>query len=104
MIKKNNKTLQESIDELNDHLKKLINSMLESLIIFFHFIRPKYKPKVYRYYLRYKLINNICISWGRDDEDAFSFKFFKHKGASIFKRFSIVLDFTFYGRRLVVEF
>ena len=56
------------------------------------------------YYLKTKEFKYLVISWGRDDDDPMYFKAWKHDGSPFFSRYSKVIDLTFYGIRLVLEF
>lgn len=55
-------------------------------------------------YLKERCFRYLCVSWGRNDDDPFYFGVFKHKGVKFFWPYSKVIDITFFGRRLVLEF
>lgn len=56
------------------------------------------------YYLKTKEFKYLVLSYGRDDDDPFYFRIFKHKKSPFFKRYSKVIESTLWGRRLVIEF
>jgi len=56
------------------------------------------------YYLKELKLKYPCISYGRDDESRNEIILFKHKGSHVFKKYSIVFEVIFKGRRLIIEF
>jgi len=56
------------------------------------------------YYLKEKTFKYLCISWGRDDDTPYYFRVYKSDTSPFFSRYSKVIEITFYGRRLILEF
>ena len=46
----------------------------------------------------------LVISWEYNEYDKFEFDIFKYIDSSFFKRYSKIIDFTFFNRRVVLEF
>jgi hypothetical protein len=54
-----------------------------------------------------KIINKkyLVVSYFYDNEwHKFSFRIFKHKNSSFFKRYSKVIEFTIFYRNVIIEF
>ncbi len=56
------------------------------------------------YYLKTREFKYVVIGYGRDDDDPMYFNAFKHKNSPFFARYSKVIDFCLWGRRVIIEF
>lgn len=50
------------------------------------------------------IFNIINISYGIDKDDPYYFRIFKHSESGFFERYSKVVEITFFGRLLILEF
>jgi hypothetical protein len=54
------------------------------------------------YYLKTKEYKFLVVNWGRDDDMPYRFSTWGWR--KLFKRYATVIDATFMGRRVVLEF